>query len=328
MAEENKEAMEALNKKYDEIMGPGGKPAVDEAYLPESEEDLEEDFVDPREESKEKVDDKVVKESDKESEEASEAAAKEDEYEDIPDHLIEAGRAHGFTDETIIGLAENQPEVLEALAGTYQNYQAAVAQREEKPQEPEKKVEEAKAPEKLEHITLGDVSDFEPAAQETLKTFATTQNKLIDQLNMANEKLNTVDKQAAETQRGRQQDFDRRIDNFFDQVKDIPQFGNTASLTPAQIKARQEAYGMADVFARSGGTLEENLSKATKAYKGLYDTGESSETTLRRKLDKNKKRFSARPGGQKTKPKFKSEEDKVMHVMDEASREIGIEWTG
>lgn len=298
-----------LESKYNDIMEMG-KKQPDEAYLPEKSDDFEP-------ETEEKPEEKIEEEAG--IEEKSELEGEEDKYEDIPDNLVEAGRKRGLTDETIVSLAEDHPEVLEKLAETIP---AAEPQRVEKPQEPE----ERKKPEQLEHIKSDDMGELDPVAQKVVKNLVSGQNKLIDRFNVVNEQLYEFGQKASADTTQRQLDFDNRVDSFFDGIEGVPQFGQTGTLTRSQETARKQCYGMAVVLKSSGGTFEDNLGKAVKAYKGLHGIGDKPEDTLRRKLDKNKKRFTARPGGQKTKPKYKNEDEKVMQAMTEKGREMGLEW--
>ncbi|MFA5500944.1 MAG: hypothetical protein WC404_07695, partial [Candidatus Omnitrophota bacterium] len=58
-------------------------------------------------------------EEEEQTEEKSEPEGKEDEYEDVEPRLVAAGRRRGWSDEKIIKLAEDDPDVLESVADLY-----------------------------------------------------------------------------------------------------------------------------------------------------------------------------------------------------------------
>lgn len=244
----------------------------------------------------------------------------EQEEEDIPQHLVDAGRAHGYTDAKIIKLAEDHPDVLEDLARDYERIQSAAAAKEA----PKGEIKQPEESGKLKPVHV-DTSRFDDETSQVVKTLVDEVNKDRELINKLSESVSGVGQKLSAEETKRQIDFDLRIDNIFDSVADVPQFGKKESLTTSQQKARDECYGIARSLSQnSGGSIEQNLSKAVKAYKGMYGVGDSSATTLRAKLNKQKTKFTARPGGQKTQPTYKTEEEKGYATMDAKGRELGI----
>jgi len=319
------EKMQALSEKYDEIFGK--VPALPDDSRDDPENNPEYDELTRAEEAKEE--DTEVLET--ESEEASEPAGDEDEYEEIPDDLVEAARAYGFTDQEIVRLAEDSPKTLEALAEAHKNYITAVKAKQVPPSvktEAEKASPQEQKKEKLEYLEVGNLEDFDEGAQQVIKSLVKSHNKLIDQLNKVNEQVSSVDEKTKTFEAAQQQQFETYIDGLFDAIDDVPQIGKSSSLTPQQDKTRQEIYNTAVMFQRiSGGTIEDNLIKAVKAFKGIY-APKNVESDVIKKLNANKKRFTARPRRPKATKQYASEEERVLSVMDEVGQKLGIKWTG
>lgn len=321
-----------LETQYDNIMkeSGGATGAAATARAEYGGEGDEADQVDPRdpttfskEETQTKEDEpteETVEEPEKEGE--SVKAEAEGEYEDIPERLVAAGRRRGYSDEKIVGLAETWPEVLDTLANADDEVQQTRTQtRAQEPvSEPEPEVIE-----EIEPIKVADLGELEvgPKAEQLIKQLVASHNVLADRLNQQSTRMSQVDSVATSLKSQRQADFDTNIDVYFDKIEDLPAVGKNETLMPEQLKARKTIYGMAAVLRTAdGGTLQSALGKAIKAYKGMYT--DAAVNALRSKVNKTKKRFTARPGGQKTKPKFKSEEEKALAAIDEKFREFGL----
>lgn len=343
------EMSKELEEKFDEIMGINKKSTsrkvVDEAYKDDSAEDPflneiieepdggeekeEEDIEDLEEEA-----DSETKDSDVvEEKEESEAEADEDTEDYIPDHLVEAGRAAGIADNKIVWYAENDPTVLEALANYREQILSASTPKDKVEQEVVEK-EELSEPEKLGHVSMDemDLTDMDENTRKLFKTFADNQNLLVDKLNNANTELHGIKKNELLSQQKTQNDFINRIDSFFDGTN-FGDVGKTFALTPKQVAIRKEIYNIAAVLQKAnGGTLESNLEKGIKAYNGIYKNQDENaevdaENKLRRKLNKQKTKFSPRPGGQKKARKFKNDDERAMKTMEEKAAELGIDLT-
>ena len=311
-----------LEKEYNRIMGiqSSGKKIIDEAYdnKEEDELDIKDELIDDTEdETKDKED--VIEEEDKDTSESED----NDEEEDIPERLIKAGKAYDFSDEKIVELANESPDVLDALADAYEKSlktKAAstdVGQRKQEPVVKDKA--DAVNHEVLDNVEVGDISKLQPEAQEIIKALGASQNVLIDKFNLAS-------KNAVSAQEKEQNDFSRFIDNHFDdKIEDCPALGKTEFLSPEQEGIRQQVYGFAAVLQQTeGGKLEDSLDRAIDVYNSLTQGEKNAEVALVRKVNKNKKRFSARPGGQKTKPKYKNSDEEAMDVMDKAGQDLGV----
>lgn len=327
-----------LEVEYNKIMNPDEgtkKPnKVDEAYQT-PEEDLEEheDVKDPTKEVEEQEEkeqeEKPEEESEsKEEEEKPKAEAKEGEEEDIPEDLVLAGRTAGFSDKKIKYYAENHPEVLEVLAEQREQILAANVQRE---QEPEPKKKEPEKPERLEKLSLSDLKlgeDVDESTKSALQKIVERTNVIVDKHNAQGDELAGIRQQNLTAAEQQQINYDSRIDGFFDSVEDCP-VGKSQTLTKQEFNARLEIHEIAKALSKGGGTLEQCLGKAVKAYNGMYGSGESdAETNLRRKVSATKKKFSPRPGGQKTAKKFTTEKEEVMDAFDAKANEMGIEFSG
>jgi hypothetical protein len=316
-----------LESEYNKIMGveTGGKSnKVDEAYMPD-EEDSEEVVKDVTkdEPEEEETEEELEEESEQEEEqEEPESEDKEGEEEDIPEHLVEAGRREGWSDEKIIQYAENDPDVLERLAQLHEQIQAASVQREPEKQELEQKEPEKKRMEKLslEGINLEEVDE---GVKGILQKLVERDNSRTDEFNAISDKMEGYEQQTVSLAEQRQREYDSRVDGFFDGLEDFPDVGKTVNLSDINVSARLEIHEIAKALSKGGGTLEQCLDKAVKAYKGMYGR-EAAEQTLRRKLDKSKKKFTPRPGGQKTSKKFTTEKEAVEDALSKKLDEFGV----
>ena len=294
------------------------EPKLDEVPIPKELGEEYDKILEAKPEGQEKEPEpEVVPEPEPEPVPEAEPAKEE---EDIPDRLVEAGRAHGYTDAKIIKLAEDRPGVLEDLARDYERIQSAAAVKKE----PEKLVEKPVETGGIKPISV-DTSRFDDETSQVIKTLVAEVNKDREIINKLSENVSGVGRKLSAEEARRQDEFDLRIDNVFDSVTDVPQFGKKSSLTSAQQKARLECHVIALALAQnSGGSVESLLPKAIKAYRGMYGVGESPSATLRAKLNKSKTRFTARPGGQRTQPTYATEEEKGFAAMDEAGKAMNI----
>jgi len=224
---------------------------------------------------------------------------------EIPAHLVAAGRGAGLSDEEIVKLADSYPKALEAMA--------ARDVPETTRQEPEELVEE-ETQEQVPHVEFTVPEGVDAGTRTILEQMAANQNLLIDKLNDANSKMLGFEEVSLNQHVRMQQEEDAAIDNFFDAQHEVcPALGVNATLTEAELAARQEVFKIAEVV--QGGTLEARLEKAIHAYNGMSGTAEQN---LQRKLYKNKTRFSPRPGGKKPAPTFKTDDDRARAAFDAA----------
>lgn len=285
--------------------------------------DAEQDTINSEEPTQEWLDefDEIAQrheDADDDHSEGTEAEADEspdDQGEEIPETLVAAGKGAGLSDDDISNLAENYPKVLEALA---ERQVAARPEPEPELEEPEPE-EEPEPP--IDHVQVDIPEGVDPATKAILEQMAANQNLLIDQLNAANSKMSFFEEETAQSRALRLQEQDNQIDEFFDSQKDIcPALGENKTLNESQLAVRQEIFGLANAIA--GDTMEERLGKAVKAYNGMNGLAEKN---ISRKLNKQKQRFSPRPGGKKTNPTYKNDDDKAFAAMDEAIKELGLD---
>jgi hypothetical protein len=291
---------DAVAKEFDRIIDKRQvKPSeMDQAYLPPGEEE-EADYV--------PIEPKEEKQEEEQEEEKQPAEGQPEEEEPIPENIVEAAHAHGFTDAQLQDAYENNPELLKALSSTYSNFQEAADRARGVPPAEEKPVPEPTVP-KIEPISLPDLSqaDVDPAVLDALNKLTEDRNKLAEQLNGINTSLvqNTSRTQAEQT---------RRIDAVFDSL-DLPAFGKAANMNKDNENARREAFNVASVFIAGGLTQEEAIKKAAN----LYRDEKVVERTVVEKINKQKKRITARPGGRKHAEPFEKKEDAQRARFDEA----------
>lgn len=314
-----------LEKKYDEILGTHSsprKPLVDQITVED-----EEDFVDPRETIKLTSESNVTHEQ--EDGETSTESEDNEKYEDIPDNLIAAGREYGFDDEEIVDLAENNPRYLEKLARAYEDVQTAKAQRVQPKQEfvqTEAEPEEKVIP-KLDYLNVGDLSELDSSTRSFIEKLVASDKQKTDMINQAMEQINSLDEYRLSAEQREEIDFSRRLDNYFDKVDGCPELGNSANLNQSQRVLRQRLYGFAAIMQETGHeSLEDALGNAVAMHRGLNNSEDRAEANVIKKINKTKKKFSPRPGGQKTTKKYKDDEEKVLDRMTEVGREMGLDW--
>jgi hypothetical protein len=313
-----KDEMADLNKVYDEILGKGepieeqssSGAGGDPAYMDEDYSDDAGDGDDPRDPSTQKdaegQDDETAEQDDSgDSEGSDDTNESDDDFEDygeeeIPDHLVTAGRNSGLSDDEIIQLAESQPKVLEALAKAQEQASQRARQTSQLDGATQqdglgqsKKDADSKF-KKLE-IKFDDNDDeFSPAARKVIEQLAGQVNALTDTMAQHDQSFGDI-------QRQQQLEGTRRIDAFFDEVaKDVPLLGSAKSLSKEQVDARLYAYRIARGAQQTmeGLSDHEALTIGVNALKGQL-TEQQVRTQIVSDLNKQKKRFTARPKGRR-----------------------------
>ncbi|KKM76941.1 hypothetical protein LCGC14_1375020, partial [marine sediment metagenome] len=260
--------MKELNKTYDDILGQG-EPVVatedpkepakgDPAYSdPDYSGQGGGDKVDPRDPSTfpKKKDDEPEPESD-DGDNEPEGSEEQEEYEDIPDELVAAGRQAGFSDEEIIDLDATNPAALKALAKAYKQATGPEVKKEARTEpkaaadaEPEKKTEELAL--KLDLAGLDDeLSRVAGPIQDVV-------TKLIKQVAVLEGELGKTRNVVDAGEQHRQAEGIRRIDAFFDsKAKEVPGLGTSGELTEAETDARIYAWRIAKAMVNdSNGEL-------------------------------------------------------------------------
>ena len=324
---------DSLQKTYDTIFaGAGGAPRErspdirDDAYVQEQEADsylgkLAERDKETEGEEKQTEQTGEVEEETKGQESSEPAGIEDEKTEPVPDNLVQAGRAYGLTDETIIDLSESHPDALEAMARSYERLRAGSVLAPG--QAPLKQPEQPKA---MDRISV-DVSALDEDAGKTVKGLETTVNKLIDANNDLRKEIHTVKGGLETTQQAEQARRVSYIDGLFDKVSEFPELGKSGAMENSQKTLRGEIYDVAVKWQRrNGGNFEQSLEKAAQSFRGLYGHSgvKSKESDVAEKLNRRKQKFTARPTGQKTTQKFANAEEKAMAAMDETGKKLDL----
>ncbi|KKL20512.1 hypothetical protein LCGC14_2454710, partial [marine sediment metagenome] len=325
--------------------GPKGK-AVDEGYTPENYAGTDEDSdgIDPRDDTtKPKEDEEAGKKEEgeqgadtKKQAEGSEPAGKEEqagdkegeEYEDIPEDMVQAARRRGFSDDDIVNLAENNTEVLEAFVRDDQQMKKLrVAPDVE--QKKASKEEEKKAPEDVSKMELDLTElDLDPDVEQLIKKLEGGFNKMVDRVQKLQQNQQDREGDVESLKASAQQQANQRVDSFFDSVsEDVPALGNTKKgLSEAEVNARQYCHNIAHAVQKANGITDAEAFKiGVNALKGQV-----SETKLKAqivgKINREKKRFTSRPKGRKTRDAPKAKEtpqEKGVRIIAEKFKEFG-----
>lgn len=298
--------------------GAEGEDAVDprdpSTFTEEDEADNKEE---PKDQDTEDTQEEVAQKEDTEDEDS-------DEFEEIPQRLIDAGKRRGYSDEKIVQLAEQNPEVLEDLAelqellsDTGDDIPEVKASQEQSEKEPEK-------PKDVEKIRIEtDLLEAGEDVKNVIKKLEKGYNSMVDRVNelqstqaQQNESLSSFSQQQAD-------EYVRRVDSFFDQAaKDYPQLGETKNLSLENKEFRQKVHDDAVALAQNGRKFGEALEFVLNAHKG-----QESEKTVKKKiandLERRQKKFSARPSHRKTPAKPQSAQDSALKAIEEIQKKNG-----
>lgn len=299
-----------LNEVYDAVLG-AGEPVVateepkepvkgDGAYDDPDYSGQGDSKVDPRDPTTFPKKDEPEPEPDHDIEpQGSEEVTEE--YEDIPDELVAAGRQAGFTDEEIIDLDVASPAVLTALAKAYKQ---ATGPPETK-KAPEEPAPDTKAKEEAEELALElDLPGLNDELGQVAGPVQDVVNKLIRQVADLRAELGKTKVTVDAGERSREAEGNRQIDVFFDNVAEqVPELGTSGKLTGPQTDARIYAWRIAKAIVNDSGgevTMTEALKVGVDALKG-----QTKEVKLKARLasdlNKRKKQFTARPRGSRNK---------------------------
>ena len=308
-----------LNEVYDEVLGKG--PAIEElspeappagqpdgAYSQEDYSDDAEDGTDPRDPStelSEEEEDLLGADDEFEDEEVD-----DEEYEEIPERLLEAGRIANLSERDIVELSESHPEALEALARTQE---AVVAT----PIPQQSVVKEAPANETpVEGFQPLKLDLTEDDRDELGERSVTIIDSLVKKVNELGSQVQKNGQTTAAIQQNSIEDKNRGIDEHFDKLsKDIPGLGKLAAGLTADEKANRifaAKTAHAAMQSYGGLTLEQALTKGASALRG-------DETKVKAKLvadlERNKKRFTSRGRGQKRGTPRKSVDERAVEAI-------------
>ncbi|MCK9497852.1 MAG: hypothetical protein M0Q27_03470, partial [Candidatus Colwellbacteria bacterium] len=250
------------------------------------------------------------------------AAADEadDDYEPIDPEEVAAGRAAGLDDQTIIQLAETSPQVLQKLARA----RASAPIPAQKPEEPAGPQEPTETLSALKKLALTAESLDDPQALETIQG---TINGLVETVEKLSGKLAEHETGIQQSRKLAAAEQTRRIDSYFDTVsKEVPLLGHSKKLDQTAIDARLFAAAVARGAQQAfGGKLsdEEALAIGVSALKGQF-TEQQVKSRIVSDLHRHRKKFTARPRGQKRATGSRPEMERAMEVMEQKFREFGL----
>lgn len=174
------------------------------------------------------------------------------------------------------------------------------------------------------------------AVDSAIKPMAETLNATIDQLNEVRTGLGKV--QGRFTEQDRQTEGQRRVAKlqdanrmFDEESKNYPELGTTEKLpmtdgkvitSSPEFKTRSEIYGIAEVFHTTGVSWPSALKQAMTWYAGKV--GEKRvEQRLITDINKDKKRWVARPDHKKVEREFASPDEAKKAIVGAAKEKAG-----
>jgi len=287
-------------------------------------------------ESSEKDDSSEIVESTEETldtEKPDEGAEDEGEEQDaetepIPQEQVNLARRLGWSDDKIVEVAENNPEILEDMV-TLAGRQIQQPQSEQNVAPAATQKQEVKGIDKvnLDEEALGKLRESygDEVVKDVISPLVAGLNTTIDQLNTLRSQVNSVE-QSTQSQQAKQ-NFDEANAVFDSLAETFSVFGKTESLprtatgeydvsSPA-VQERAQVYEVAQAFHAAGRPWSDSLKQAVRWYKG-----EHAEKALERKIVKDlnnrKKKFSPRPTNKKVKKAFKSREEEGVELVRKA----------
>ena len=259
----------------------------------------------------------------------AEAVDGEPEYEEIDPRLVDAGRAMGYTDDKIRGIADFDESILTDIADRL----------EEKSDHREDKDEvvpvKEDTPAELSEETIKELR--EKHGDEVVDTFILPQLKTRSELDSIKAKLGKVDEfEASEIQKAEHREVQHQsqvADKVFDasakdfeeigQTKDVKRYPDGKPVDTPQLQVRNKIFGVASMFHQNGMPFEQAMTEAMTWY-----AGQTKESRLQRKLVKDVKKqsrkFSPKPTRRKVKKVFRDDRHKAADIVAEAKKKAGI----
>lgn len=320
---------EEISKKYDEILGTENnvvdnqsqqtenntpetptddssltnkpKKIVDEAYLPEDQQEEEQEFDAPEPDDTEPDDD----------------------TEEIPDHLVEAGRKAGLTDEQIIKLSEENEDALVRIA----QMQAALQDNKQPGQEPDKGKEPKGAQEtpaqegpRLKKVELDfDKLALDEEGENEVKQLQDSFNSMVDYLEEIKGKIDQSQEGLERVRQREVQETQRMVVDFFDQAGQThPEFGiSDKGLSKQQFELRDQAvkhaYALQQVYKLGD---KEALAMGFNAALGALSQNKVSQRIVQG-LHKQRSQSSVRPDASRRIGSPKKGMEAALERMDE-----------
>jgi len=304
-----------LKAKYDNIFANSDEESDSDADSKETEQD---DTKESEDHTDEKSDDSSS-EDDNKDDNGDDSGSSDDEEtddsangEEIPLWIVEASRAMGLTDGQITDMANTNYKKLVGAAFDSVNKLT-----------PKKSQVEAEPEETFDLIDPKDFEGLDEKAKTIIEKLAKTTNTLVEKDRRRSTDEKTQKQQAEEAQKDQHRLYVTTVDSILDSVK-LDVLGVTKTLNAEQKKTRNLVHDVAVSLVKHRGIkLDEALKTAAKSILGVNE--KSAKDSLRRDLDKNKKRFTSRPGSKATsKNAGKSQEGASKDVIMAKMRDFGL----
>ena len=237
----------------------------------------------------------------------------------LPKRLIQAAKRSHISDEEVIALGDNATLVLGKLADNLDVVSerlGALGRNAKVSVKPEEKKEVKKATLKLPE----EMVDTEFGKQ--LQSFVTG---LTEQVTGLEKRLSEKSNQSIQVNT---KERDTKIDGFFDTVsKSYSEFGNSKTLTNAEIVMRQNVWEKADdimIGSQLNGdatTLDEALQQAMSIYEGKNPT--KVKEKLVNEVKQREKHLASRPTSKKGKTAEKTDRSKAVEAVAKHLKETG-----
>jgi len=265
-------------------------------------------------------------------EKTSSEAEADEEQEQIDPRLVAAARRRGWSDEKIVRIAETDETILEDMANLMDDLTGR-----ETPAEPTEKAE--KEPEKISKVNIDD--ELEKLSEEygddvVTKVIRPLTEKLNANTDVLNEMKGVIDELSqgrkvetdAENVRIANKIFDEEAETYpaFGQTKDLPRTANGQYDTRSSAyKEREAVFDTAVMFmAAKGMSFNSAMREALTWYAGKSKSA-NVESSLIKKLNARKKKFSPRPTRRKGEHKvYASKDEEKRAVIAEAKKKAGI----
>ncbi len=252
---------------------------------------------------------------------------KEGDTEPIPQEQINIARRLGWSDDYIVEVSNNNPEILEdmvTLAGRQIQQPQVETKVEPAPKEKQEVTEVAKV--ELDDAALKKMKESygDEVVNSVILPLMKGLNTTIGELNTLRGNVDGVERTNQATQAKKNFDeantvFDGLTETFtvFGKTDELPRTtdGKYDANSPA-VQARTEIFDVANAFKASGMSWTDSLKNAVRWYKG-----EHAEKSLERKIVKDlkgrTKKFSPRPTSKKTTKTFVSREDEGTELVRE-----------
>jgi hypothetical protein len=317
MADEIKE--EVVAEPVVEITDELAIQQANEAIEAEMVERVEKIINPPKEEIKEEVKAEEVKVN--EVKEEVIATTKEEVVDDstpkvedlkLPNRLMQAAKRSHITDAEVLKLGDNAELVLGKMADSLDAYSERLGELGKVAKV--KAVKETPKEEKLSTLDLPEDFDLE-AAKQIKGSF----DALLDKVSRLETSLREKEQQAMETQLVAR---DQQIDGKFDAIaKEYPEFGNSKSLTNAELVMRKNVWEKADdilagaTLNREKISLEEALDQAMSIYEAKNPN--KVKEKLLNDVKEREKQHIARPASKKQAALQSKGKDQAVRLIDD-----------